>query len=200
MECEVCYSLSSNRCSGHYKTCDPSQNRCMETLTLTSLGDVKSVVFKKSCGSIYNCTHPASITAPGYRVSVTTMCCDTDYCNNRTLNWKTDNSTQNGISCPSCLALNSETCAKHTPMYCKGNELYCVEFTASRHRGTPIALAGCASESMEKTKGKAAFLGNSIQVSRFRLNNGGQSTQSGRLPVFLATLITLKILAQYNSY
>uniref|UniRef100_A0A8C5WIB4 UPAR/Ly6 domain-containing protein n=1 Tax=Leptobrachium leishanense TaxID=445787 RepID=A0A8C5WIB4_9ANUR len=199
LECEVCYSLSSNRCSGHYETCGPSQDRCMETLTQTSLGELKSFVLKKTCGSVYNCTHPASMTAPGYRVSVTTMCCDTDYCNNRTMNWKAVNSTKNGVRCPSCLAHNSETCDRHTPLNCTGSETYCVQFTASRHRGSTITIAGCASESMEKTRGKAAFGGNSIEVSRFQVTNGAQSVPKGHLSVFLAVLFTLKIFAECGS-
>ncbi|XP_063291942.1 phospholipase A2 inhibitor and Ly6/PLAUR domain-containing protein-like [Pelobates fuscus] len=193
LKCEVCYSPSSNSCSGHYETCSSSQDRCMETLTQTSMGDVESVVFEKSCGSLYKCTHPASMTAPNYRVSVTTLCCDTDYCNNRTMNWKTENSTLNGMNCPSCFSKNSETCDKLIPLNCTGNETHCIQFTATRHRGSPVTMAGCATENMKKSQGKAAFWGESIQVSRFKALNGGMSLQAGCLPTILAILTAMKI-------
>ncbi|XP_053307769.1 phospholipase A2 inhibitor and Ly6/PLAUR domain-containing protein-like [Spea bombifrons] len=196
LECEVCYSLNSNSCSGHYKTCDPSHNRCMETLRQTSIGDLRSVVLEKSCGSVYNCTHPARLTTPGYSISITTICCDTDYCNNRTMKWETANTTLNGVRCPSCFAKDSETCDNRKTMNCTGMETGCIQFTVSRPRGSTITLAGCASESIEMTQGQAAFWGNSIKVTGFRTFNGAESLRAALLPPALTFLVVVKLFVQ----
>ncbi|KAM8927838.1 phospholipase A2 inhibitor and Ly6/PLAUR domain-containing protein-like [Pelodytes ibericus] len=196
LKCEVCYSLSSNSCSGQYTSCDSFHDRCMETLTQTTVGGLESVVLEKSCGSLYNCTHPASLTAPEFGVSVTTTCCNTDYCNNRTMNWTPKNTTLNGVTCPSCFARDAEKCDKMTALNCTGIENHCIQFTVSRQKGSTITMAGCASENMQSTQGRAAFSGNSIRVSGFRILNGGESLRSGfHLPI-LAILTAVTISAR----
>ncbi|XP_040277052.1 phospholipase A2 inhibitor and Ly6/PLAUR domain-containing protein-like [Bufo bufo] len=201
LECEVCVSLNSNSCSGHYELCKSPQSRCLVTLTETTLkdgnGEMKSAVLEKSCGSFYNCSHPATLTTEKFRVRVTTKCCNQDYCNNGTMDWKQTNSTVNGVSCPSCFEKNSQSCDVKTHINCTGDEMHCVQYLASRKEGSTITVAGCASESMKKSEGRAAFQGSSVTVHGMKNSNNGESlrTNSFLLP-FLAVLTTVSILLQ----
>ncbi|XP_073511834.1 phospholipase A2 inhibitor and Ly6/PLAUR domain-containing protein-like isoform X2 [Phyllobates terribilis] len=198
LECEVCYAINTNSCSGHHhELCKSPQNRCMVTLTETTLeddrGEIRSAVLEKSCGSIYNCSHPATLTTKEFRVRVTTMCCDHDLCNNVTINWKPPNSTNNGMTCPSCFVKSSQTCNVKTQVNCIGNENHCVHYSASREQGSTVTVAGCASESMEKSQGTAAFRGCSVSVHGDNKNNVEPLRHNALLPPFLAMLITLSI-------
>ncbi|XP_069598784.1 phospholipase A2 inhibitor and Ly6/PLAUR domain-containing protein-like [Ranitomeya imitator] len=198
LECEVCYAINTNSCSGHHELCKSPQSRCMVTLTETTLkddrGEIKSAVLEKSCGSIYNCSHPATLTTKEFHVRVTTTCCAENFCNNVTINWKPPNSTNNGMTCPSCFSKSSQTCDVKTQVNCIGDENHCVQYSASREQGSTIRVAGCASESMEKSRGAAAFRGCSVSVHRMEnRNNVKPLRQNALLPPFLAMLIILSI-------
>ncbi|XP_075462404.1 phospholipase A2 inhibitor and Ly6/PLAUR domain-containing protein-like isoform X1 [Ascaphus truei] len=194
LECEVCYTLDSNICQGHYKRCDSIHSHCMVTLTETSVGDLRSAVLEKSCGSIYDCSHPASLTAGEYRVRVTTTCCETDYCNNGTINWKPPNATKNGVKCASCFSKNFGPCDSRATVNCTGEENQCVQFAVTKSGGAGLNVAGCASESMRRSQGKAAFRGTSLFVTGFRYSNGGGSVHHGPFLPALTVLFLMKIL------
>ncbi|XP_075695160.1 phospholipase A2 inhibitor and Ly6/PLAUR domain-containing protein-like [Rhinoderma darwinii] len=201
LQCEVCYAINSNSCSGHYELCKSPQSRCMVTLTQTSLkdgkGELKSGVLEKSCGSVYNCSHPATLTTEDFRVRVTTMCCNQDFCNNGTMNWKQPNSTINDVTCQSCFAKNSQTCDVKTTVNCTGDETHCVQYSATREGGSTITVAGCASESMERSQGKAAFRGSSVIIHGMKNRNYGESLRHNSLLLpFLAMLTILSIHSQ----
>ncbi|KAM4703011.1 phospholipase A2 inhibitor and Ly6/PLAUR domain-containing protein-like [Rhinophrynus dorsalis] len=195
LECEVCYAINSNNCPGHYEKCDSEQSRCIVTLTQTSLGNLRNAVLEKSCGSLYKCTHPATLTTHEYRVSVNTMCCDEDYCNNGTMNWKAPNETFNGLICESCFERDFQPCDRQKTVNCTGDENHCIEFSVTKHRGSTITLAGCASESMVQSKGKAAFWGSSVYVSGFQNRNRGESLQHGLLLPLLAVMTIMKTMS-----
>ncbi|XP_063798373.1 phospholipase A2 inhibitor and Ly6/PLAUR domain-containing protein-like [Pseudophryne corroboree] len=190
LKCEVCSATNANSCSGSYETCQAPESRCMLTLTETSLGhdnvDMRNAILDKHCGSVYDCSHPATLSTPDYRVRVTTKCCNTDFCNNSTMNWTPPNSTLNGVTCESCFARNSKTCNVMTPMNCTGDETYCVQYSASREGGSSIAVAGCASGSMKKSQGKAAFQGSTIAVRGMQNGNGAESLR--HYPLLLPSL------------
>ncbi|XP_018409867.1 PREDICTED: phospholipase A2 inhibitor and Ly6/PLAUR domain-containing protein-like [Nanorana parkeri] len=168
LECERCLAINTNTCTGHYETCKTAQSRCMVTLTETSMTDgentYSSVELVKSCASAYNCTHPATLSSKDYKVRVTRKCCDRDFCNNNNITWNKPDLTPNGVICDSCFSRNSDTCTVKTPMNCTGDETYCVHYLAWRDGGAHISVAGCASESMQKSEGKAAFRGSSVTV------------------------------------
>ncbi|KAM9299499.1 phospholipase A2 inhibitor gamma subunit A-like [Gastrophryne carolinensis] len=190
LECEVCMAVDAVTCFGRYETCSSTLDRCMTTLTEKSIGHggetVSIIELKKSCGSVYDCTHPATLTSKEYRVSVTTKCCDKNFCNNSTISWERPNPTLNGVTCQSCFAKNSNTCPKKTPLKCSGDETYCVQLTASRKEGFPVTVAGCASESMQKTQGRTAFPGSAVTVQ-----STGSSSTSLRGNTFLPPLLVL---------
>ncbi|KAE8594348.1 hypothetical protein XENTR_v10019598 [Xenopus tropicalis] len=193
LECEVCSSSSGRTCSGHFEICKDPQSRCMVTLTETSLGDVKSAVLKKACGSSYNCSHSVSLRTNGYGVRVSSICCDTDYCNKGTIPLVAPNATQNELSCPSCFAKDSESCNAQATVNCTGNEYHCVRFSVSKERGSTIRVAGCASDSVIQSQGKAAFRGSSVHVSGFRSGNSGETLQQGSLLISLTLLTVMKM-------
>lgn len=201
LECEICYAINSNTCSGHYEICKSPQSCCMATLTETSLtedtGEMKSAVLEKSCGSAYKCSHPATLTTKEFRVRVTTMCCTQDFCNNVTIDWKKPNSTQNGETCPTCFERNSQTCDVKSHVNCTGDETHCVHYSATRDGGSTITVAGCASESMEKSQGSAAFRGSSVAVRGVQDRNDGESLRHDALLLpFLTMLTALAIYSQ----
>ncbi|XP_072281802.1 uncharacterized protein [Pyxicephalus adspersus] len=168
LRCEVCLAINANTCTGPYDICKSTQSRCMVTLTETLVTDgentYSSAELEKSCASDYECTHPATLNSKNFKVRVTRKCCDQDYCNNGTMAWKIPASKLNGVTCESCFTKDSEVCAVKTPMNCTGDEMYCVHYSARRDGGSPISVAGCASESMQKSEGRAAFRGSSVIV------------------------------------
>ncbi|KAG8545121.1 hypothetical protein GDO81_021381 [Engystomops pustulosus] len=112
----------------------------MMTLTEKSLkdekGEMTSAVLEKSCGSVYDCSHPATLTTEEFHVRVTTMCCNTDFCNNGTMyKSKGLNSTINGVTCLSCFEKNSQTCEVKKNIDCTGDEKHCVHYQATREGG-----------------------------------------------------------------
>ncbi|CAI9575366.1 unnamed protein product [Staurois parvus] len=168
LQCDVCLAINSNTCTGHYETCKSDQNRCMVTLTEMLVIDgentYRSAELEKSCASAYDCTHPATLNAKDFKVRVTRKCCDKDFCNNGTITWNIPESASNGVTCDSCFSRDSHSCATKKPINCTGDEKYCVHYLAQKDGGSPISVAGCASESMQKSGGKAAFRGSSVIV------------------------------------
>ncbi|XP_069803835.1 phospholipase A2 inhibitor and Ly6/PLAUR domain-containing protein-like [Dendropsophus ebraccatus] len=201
LECEVCLAINSNTCSGHYERCKSPQSHCMVTRTEKSFkddngGQRRSAVIEKSCGSLHSCSHPATLTTEKFHVRVTTVCCSNDFCNNGTINWQQPNSTDNGLSCPSCFARNSPTCDVETHVNCTGDENHCVQYSAT-HGEYTITVAGCASESMARSNGGAAFRGSSVTVYGMQnRNNGGGSVRHDAS--LLSLLAMLTILSGYS--
>ncbi|KAG8545120.1 hypothetical protein GDO81_021381 [Engystomops pustulosus] len=173
----------------------------MMTLTEKSLkdekGEMTSAVLEKSCGSVYDCSHPATLTTEEFHVRVTTMCCNTDFCNNGTMyKSKGLNSTINGVTCLSCFEKNSQTCEVKKNIDCTGDEKHCVHYQATREGGGAITVAGCASESMERSKGGAAFRGSSVSIQDMSNKNNGECLRDNGL--LLPLLATLTIVAIYS--
>ncbi|XP_068097624.1 phospholipase A2 inhibitor and Ly6/PLAUR domain-containing protein-like [Hyperolius riggenbachi] len=196
LQCEVCFAINTNTCSDqHYETCKSTQNHCMTKLTETSMGHgddtLSSATLQKSCGSSYDCTHPATLTTTEFQVRVTTKCCNQDFCNNGTIAGHPQNSTMNGVTCESCFARDSEKCGMKRPMNCSGDEMHCVQYSATRD-GSTITVAGCASESMQMSEGTAAFKGSSVVVHQMRNSSKSWSWNTFLLPWFavMATLWT----------
>nr|XP_025035491.1 phospholipase A2 inhibitor and Ly6/PLAUR domain-containing protein-like [Pelodiscus sinensis]XP_025035494.1 phospholipase A2 inhibitor and Ly6/PLAUR domain-containing protein-like [Pelodiscus sinensis] len=88
--------------------------------------------YSKQCLSTYNSEikGPLSFTVGnGYYLRINVTQCNTDSCNSA-LPQVTPDTTPNGLQCPTCFALNSDTCnGVITP--CTGQETYCLELTGS---------------------------------------------------------------------
>ncbi|XP_078511681.1 phospholipase A2 inhibitor and Ly6/PLAUR domain-containing protein-like [Lissotriton helveticus] len=180
--CEVCTSFTPHSCRGTVEVCNSMENSCIATLTESALGSDGTAVFQKSCGNAWECSHPASMAAGTYRVRAISKCCDTDYCNNGTIDWQPMNDTANGKVCPSCLAENSQDCQNTNTISCTGEETQCVKFTATKHRGSQITFIGCATQSMCDSKGKLAFPGTSLAITDF-----STISMSGKGPISLGS-------------
>ncbi|KAM5131910.1 phospholipase A2 inhibitor and Ly6/PLAUR domain-containing protein-like [Mantella aurantiaca] len=191
LECEVCFAINANTCTGHYETCQPDQSRCMVTLTETSLTNgentYSSAELEKSCAGVYDCTHPATLSSKDFKVRVTRKCCDQDFCNNITIPWKTPDPKPNGVTCNSCFSRGSDACAVKTPINCTGDETHCVHYLANRDGGSTVSVAGCASESMQNSGGRAAFRGSSVIVR----NIGTSWKRDTHVLVWLAVTVKL---------
>lgn len=191
LECEVCFAINSNTCTGHYETCKSDQSRCIVTLTETVMTDgentYRNAELEKSCASDYDCTHPATLNAKDFKVRVTRKCCDKDFCNNGTITWNIPESKFNGVTCESCFSRDSHSCSAKTPINCTGDEKYCVHYLAQRDGGSPVSVAGCASESMQMSGGKAAFRGSSVIVR----NSGSSWRHNTYAMAWVATIARL---------
>ncbi|KAJ1132775.1 hypothetical protein NDU88_011078 [Pleurodeles waltl] len=177
--CEVCTSFTPHSCSGTLEVCSSMETSCIATLTESALGSEGTAVFQKACGNAWECGHPASMAAGTYRVRAISKCCNTDYCNNGSLDWQPMNDTANGKVCPSCLAENSHDCQETNTISCSGEETQCVKFTATKHRGSQITFIGCATKSMSDSKGKLAFPGTSVTITDFStISMGGRGLSS----------------------
>ncbi|XP_074795187.1 phospholipase A2 inhibitor and Ly6/PLAUR domain-containing protein-like [Natator depressus] len=114
--------------------------------------------FYKECLSSYksDIKVPISFTVGnGQYVRInTTRCNNADNCNSGTLEVPTGSTTENGLQCPTCFALNFTVCnSSITP--CTGDETYCLDFTGLLKKGSsssPFQAKGCATASAQDIK------------------------------------------------
>nr|XP_033818455.1 phospholipase A2 inhibitor and Ly6/PLAUR domain-containing protein-like isoform X2 [Geotrypetes seraphini] len=166
--CEKCTNLHGPSCTGVSITCDASKSVCIATLKETFMENHKRQIFEKACGTTEDCWNNSSMTAGKFRVSVNTLCCTSDLCNNGKPKL---NSTLNGQTCPSCFySVNSDPCDDEETISCSGLETECVQFAVVK-KGFLTELRGCATEQMSNSRGKAAFPEKSVHVINFSKSN-----------------------------
>ncbi|XP_075764318.1 uncharacterized protein LOC102458237 [Pelodiscus sinensis] len=158
LTCKMCFG-STETCSLLYGTCqdDPATGGCLSVAEETSLNGTVKKFFSRQCFRGYNNQLNVPLTfsvGNGQRVIINvTQCNTTDLCNSA-LPQVSPDTTPNGRQCPTCFALNSDTCnSVITP--CTGLETYCLDSTGELSDGSsssPFAAKGCASASAERVK------------------------------------------------
>ncbi|KAB0350164.1 hypothetical protein FD754_015021 [Muntiacus muntjak] len=140
LSCEVCVSDGPN-CNGKLQTCAPDKDSCIVVVTESNRKGSVDVTSYKGCAKSSECD-PAflSITmALENYMGSDTRCCQNDGTFRRNL-------TENGLRCPSCFSVSTETCTPTQEALCVGEETCCVTLTGLMHPGIRFAAQGCGTE------------------------------------------------------
>ncbi|XP_065430092.1 phospholipase A2 inhibitor and Ly6/PLAUR domain-containing protein-like [Chrysemys picta bellii] len=160
-------TLTCNTCFGQTDTCNFAPGTCQDNKATggclsvaedITLDGTQNTYFYKQCLSSYksDIQVPISFTVGnGKYVRInTTWCNNTDNCNSAVLGVPTGSTTENGLQCPTCFALNFTVCNNSvTP--CTGDETYCIDFTGFLYQGSspsPFQAKGCATASAQAIK------------------------------------------------
>ncbi|KAF4011086.1 hypothetical protein G4228_002020 [Cervus hanglu yarkandensis] len=153
LSCEVCVSDGPN-CNGKLQTCAPDKDSCIVVVTESNRKGSVDVTSYKGCAKSSECDPEfLSITvAPENYMGSDTRCCQTDGCNHKPLPAFRRNLTENGLRCPSCFSISTETCTPTQEVPCIGEETRCVTLTGLAQPGIRFAARGCGTEAACHTK------------------------------------------------
>uniref|UniRef100_A0A8C5R919 UPAR/Ly6 domain-containing protein n=1 Tax=Leptobrachium leishanense TaxID=445787 RepID=A0A8C5R919_9ANUR len=126
--CPECFNSTTANCEGSLATCAS----CQTVVAESGHGNNSVSVIEKSC-SVYpdSCNFAYSVTASDFHISFNSSCCDTELCNNGSVQVLPRNTTENGLECPSCFMENATECCANQTVQCTGQETKCVNFTGS---------------------------------------------------------------------
>ncbi|XP_065275975.1 phospholipase A2 inhibitor and Ly6/PLAUR domain-containing protein-like [Emys orbicularis] len=160
-------TLTCNTCFGQTETCKFAPGTCQDNnvtggclsvAEAITLDGTQNTNFYKQCLSSYtsDIKVPISFTVGNgkyVRINIK-QCNNADKCNSPVLGVPTGSTTENGLQCPTCFALNFALCnSSVTP--CTGDETYCIDFTGFLYQGpsfSPFEAKGCASASAQAVK------------------------------------------------
>ncbi|OCT73268.1 phospholipase A2 inhibitor and Ly6/PLAUR domain-containing protein [Xenopus laevis] len=150
--CTECNNQTSSSCEGSLVTCES----CLTVITDVQIqnGNASSPTIFKSCNmnpEMCNISYHLSTTTT--HMGLTSSCCDTEFCNNATMHTPSQNTTENGMECPSCFEMNANFCEANDTVRCTGSENKCISFygkMSDSDQGDCIqfALQGCATENI----------------------------------------------------
>ncbi|CAM4697055.1 unnamed protein product [Lepidochelys olivacea] len=160
-------TLTCKTCFGQTKECgfvpgicqdNKATGGCLSVAEDIKLDGTQDMSFFKQCLSSYksDIKVPISFTVGnGQYVRINTARCnDADNCNSGALEVPTGSTTENGLQCPTCFALNFTVC-NSTITPCTGDETYCLDFTGFLKNGpssSPFEAKGCATASAQDIK------------------------------------------------
>lgn len=147
LSCQLCVASDQN-CTWVNVLCPTNYVCGMKLMKMTISGNSTYIV-NRLCSPPDQCNISGSVTIPGGTVQVGTSCCYTSDCDPPMpiLSNKADNST-NGITCRSCLTVNSNGCYDSNTIHCTGSETKCLLQTTKITGTSPVTVAmrGCATE------------------------------------------------------
>ncbi|KAM9725326.1 phospholipase A2 inhibitor and Ly6/PLAUR domain-containing protein-like [Dama dama] len=147
LSCEVCIRNGAI-CTGVMKTCAQDEDSCISIMTETNNKGSVDVTSYKGCSKSSECD-PAflsiTVALENYMGS-DTRCCQNDGCNHKPLPAFRRNLTENGLRCPSCFSVSTETCTPTQEVPCIGEETRCVALTGLTQPGIRFAAQGCGTE------------------------------------------------------
>ncbi|XP_039368354.1 phospholipase A2 inhibitor and Ly6/PLAUR domain-containing protein-like [Mauremys reevesii] len=144
---------SADSCDNPTATCqiDTVYRGCFMMAEENTLEGTQTKAFSRGCsGDQNNRKEVISFTVgKGKYVRLSTEICNTDNCNAAKLEVPKENTTKNGLQCPTCFSLNSDPCnSSVTP--CMGDETYCIDFAGILQKATSASdistfvAKGCA--------------------------------------------------------
>ncbi|XP_053867050.1 phospholipase A2 inhibitor and Ly6/PLAUR domain-containing protein-like [Malaclemys terrapin pileata] len=157
--CKTC-PASANSCPTGTETCkiDTANGGCYMVAEVNTLEGTQTKAYGRGCLNDKNYHKDVRISftvGKGKYLRLSSEICGTDNCNSGT-EVPTGSTTENGLQCPTCLSLSSETC--ESPMIpCTGDENYCVDFTGTVTKGSssdksPFVAKGCSIAFKESIK------------------------------------------------
>nr|AKA95479.1 sodefrin precursor-like factor [Notophthalmus viridescens] len=146
--CEVCSDRASMDCSGELVTCDQTVESCQTAitdLTFEGLDPIYNVF--KNCSDVgaKNILFRAAFKDATYQQRVEV--CQTNGCNKGPLQFPPENTTLNGVKCPTCVVDGELSCEATEVLQCVGEMTNCLYIAATfRNTAAPpkqAAYRGC---------------------------------------------------------
>lgn len=152
----------------------PRGTICARVYAVTTMGNTSLEVNNSACLPIYQCGISGSSTFLNGTQRLVTIC-STNNCTlpEPALTGPAPNSSYNGVTCPTCMAENSEWCTAEDTMQCVGNESICSVHSV-KMTGAPAVIRGCATKSF-CSLGHLSHSAGSIFDFKFICPNGGYS-------------------------
>ncbi|XP_061453180.1 phospholipase A2 inhibitor and Ly6/PLAUR domain-containing protein-like [Rhineura floridana] len=151
--------------------CSVPTGVCVALAQEDNMGGVEiSEVYKACQDDSQFCNAVNSVSATKGIYSRTNMlCCNKDMCNAAPIAVPPKNLTENGVSCPACFAIGSDSCEQSETLRCTGDDNHCITVAGSLSRGgapsSTFAISGCSSTSvcsmtvdMEFSMGDSTFI------------------------------------------
>ncbi|XP_039369272.1 phospholipase A2 inhibitor and Ly6/PLAUR domain-containing protein-like [Mauremys reevesii] len=160
LTCKTCAG-SADACRAAQGTCrvDKATGGCYSVAEDITLEGIKTMGFASRCTNNYNMgvKDPVTLTlGNGTYLRINTTWCNTDNnCNSAVPEVPKGSTTKNGLQCPTCWSLSTDTCDSHIAP-CTGDETYCIDFAGTIRRGSEkstFAAKGCATASTKVIKG-----------------------------------------------
>ncbi|CAM4625264.1 unnamed protein product [Lepidochelys kempii] len=188
--CQACYG-SADSCQPPAGTCtvDTAKGGCFTVAEdIKLVGETKSTNLSKGCVRDFSAFIKGPVTVTlgnGKYIRVNIAQCNTDKCNSAVLAVPEENTTKNGLQCPTCFALNTNPCdSQDTP--CTGDENYCISFAGNLVKGSPPVIStfvakGCATESVKGIK-YGEIMSSAVYGFMFTEATSKPATPSGASP------------------
>ncbi|KAG8433711.1 hypothetical protein GDO86_012170 [Hymenochirus boettgeri] len=189
--------MDSDRCVGPSKPCPSNDHVCSSSYSVTSLGGMevlKHVV--RECSIKPVCDKSGSISVPNGMVRTSHVCCATNNCLPGPPRYPLEQTLRNGLSCESCVDVNSDTCVAHQDIECTGNETRCITIVTYLEGATSssMAIRGCANQDICEAGEKEVKDGNFKVKTKFSCTGGSNSLQHNLILLAFSSISLLKWL------
>ncbi|XP_034612492.1 phospholipase A2 inhibitor and Ly6/PLAUR domain-containing protein-like [Trachemys scripta elegans] len=157
-------NVTCKQCSGSADSCQPADGTCSADTAKggcftiaeeNTLNGTKATGLSRGCLNNFTgvIKDPVTVTlGNGKYLRINIKQCSTEKCNSEVLTVPKENTTGNGLQCPTCLSLSANTCNNQiTP--CTGDETYCIDFVGEIQKGTEkstFAAKGCGTASTKE--------------------------------------------------
>ncbi|XP_056399855.1 phospholipase A2 inhibitor and Ly6/PLAUR domain-containing protein-like [Hyla sarda] len=127
-KCISCISKNSTECEESVIDCVGS--RCMTGSEYYHNGDQTYNIIFKGCANESLCDAVGSVTQdPDVKIRTYAKCCSGDNCNNDKFQLPEEDSTPNGVKCPSSYCKGTtEECKSDKEIECTGSEKQCYDY------------------------------------------------------------------------
>ncbi|XP_069802891.1 phospholipase A2 inhibitor and Ly6/PLAUR domain-containing protein-like [Dendropsophus ebraccatus] len=127
-QCISCVAENSTVCQESEMECIGS--RCMTASQHYKNGDKEFMSIYKGCDNETLCGVSGSVTEdPDVKIRACAACCSGDFCNNENFQRPEEDSTPNGVKCPSAYcAGTTDECESDKEIDCTGSEKQCYDY------------------------------------------------------------------------
>ncbi|XP_063291785.1 phospholipase A2 inhibitor gamma subunit B-like [Pelobates fuscus] len=150
LSCVKCLVPGPNSCNGTSINCTSDQV-CLSSYEVTSRNGVKvSEIFSRDCLPRTLCDVEGSWSAlGGMKSQVATRCCVSDNCTPPEPKLAAVSNEVNGLTCPTCISVESDRCSTEDFIQCTGNETKCFLIAAdiTGNVSSSLMFRGCSTES-----------------------------------------------------
>ncbi|KAM8927809.1 phospholipase A2 inhibitor and Ly6/PLAUR domain-containing protein [Pelodytes ibericus] len=176
LTCMQCSSYTDTPCTGTSQTCPSSSDVCATTRIRNSGNLWQNSFYIRSCVSVSECDIKGTVTGLYVTTLSSTTCCNTTDCVPSAPSLPAENSTANGLFCPSYVDSTMEPCDIKNQTQCTGDQNLCIRYSSSTTLGSSkssLYLGGCASKSLCDTKSSyISSDGFTLDVNRLCNNRG----------------------------
>ncbi|XP_053547225.1 phospholipase A2 inhibitor and Ly6/PLAUR domain-containing protein [Bombina bombina] len=193
ISCRQCLSMTDKSCLGSLDYCEPGQNACFSSYTVTNIGGIDiSNIFERKCANRDLCNKFGSVSITHGQIKTVTSCCFTDDCTPPQKAFEADSTEKNGVICGVCSSVSSRTCTSEMEMECQGKETKCMAQTTviTEPVYSVQSVRGCATPSICTIGSQTTNVGNLKSKTEISCTDGSVGLYCN---VFLLTLVLLFI-------